>query len=539
MKKLLFNQEARNKLAAGADILAKAVVSTLGPRSRNVAIARKPYAPFVVHDGVTVAKSVVLKDPFEAVGADLLREAASKTNDLAGDGTTTATLIANTLVQEGLKMVGGDFKEGLLSAKHNPMEIKEWLDLYSRKINLMLDKRAKKLKKGDAQKVAQISAGSKDVADLVSKAIDKVGADGLVMVERTQALESTVEFQKGMEFENGYLSPYFVTDANKMVVSYDDAYVLLTDSVIADPMALVSIIEAVWKEGQQKKALLIVAGDVVGPAMSALILTKQKQGVPLVAVMAPEFAERRKEMLQDIAVLTGARVFSKERGDDISNAKLSDLGRVSTFITKTHTLITPLFPDEEELKERAEAIREQIKEEDNAFRKERMEYRLAKLTQSVGIVNVGGASESEVNEKAERVIDAVYATRAAISEGIVPGGGVALRDIAYELADAPEEALSDGVGHLIVLALKAPYERILVNSGMSVEVAEAGFGFDVISKKKVDMVEAGIIDPVKVTKLAISHAFSVAGMILTTDTLIVDDVDESVQKIRVVNNEGN
>lgn len=535
-KKLLFKKEAREKLSKGADILAQAVISTLGPRSKNVAINRKFPAPLVVHDGVTVAKSIRLKDEFEDMGAVLLREAASKTNDLAGDGTTTATLIANTLVQEGMKLTESGLVDGVVSPRLNAMYLKEELEKYSKIITEKLQKKARKIKKGEIKRIANISAGNEEIADLVTEAIDKVGAEGLVMVEPSTSFESVVEYTDGMEFDNGYLSPYFVTDPNRLVAEYEDSYVLLTDMTIADGMLLVPIIEKVINEGQNKTALLIVANDVVGPALQAMVLTKMKSGVPLVAVVAPEYAERRKQMLEDIAVLTGATVFSADKKDDIKEASISDLGKASVRVSQTHTLITPKFPDKEEIEERAESIRQQIENEESPFLKERLKYRLAKLTQGVAVIKVGGATEQEIGEKKERVIDAVHAVKAAMSEGIIAGGGVALRDIAKELEGEDNHVLS-----LIRNALESPFEQILVNSGREDLLKydyDFGFGVDVVTGKTIDMIEEGIIDPVKVTRLAILHGFSVAGTMITTDVLITEeDEDEGVQKIRVVNRE--
>jgi len=529
-KQILFNKEAREKLAKGADILARAVVSTLGPRSKNVAINGFP-RPIVVHDGVTVARSINLKDPFEDMGAVLLREAASKTNDLAGDGTTTATLIANTLVQEGIKITESGIIDGVVSPRINAMHLKEQLEMFSKIIVEEIEMKARKIKKGDIKRIANISAGNEDIAELVASAIEKVGSDGLVMVENSTSFESTVEYTNGMEFDNGFLSAYFVTDPNRMIVEHEDAYVLLTDMSIADPMVLVPIIEKVIEEGQNKKALLIIANDVVGPALQALVLTKLKQGVPLVAVVAPEYADRRKQMLEDIAVLTGANVFSADRKDDIKECKLSDLGKASVRISQTHTLITPLFPDKEEIKDRANAIKEQIDIADSPFLKERLQYRLAKLTQGVAVINVGGASESEINEKRERVIDAVHAVKAAMVDGIVAGGGVALRDIARGMK------ANEPIINLIRKTLNTPYETILSNSGIDFFELPDGVGMDVMKRQEVNMIDAGIIDPAKVTKLAVIHGFSVAGMMLTTNTLIADIEDNNIQKIKVVNRE--
>lgn len=529
---LSFDKEARDKLASGADKLAKAVVSTLGPRSRNVAVNGLP-TPRVLHDGVSVARSIKLKDPLEDMGASLLREAASKTNDLAGDGTTTATLLANTLLQEGLKLIHSGIDDGVVSLGLNPMELKESLLEYSQVISGQLDKMAKKIKTlKDMEKVAAIASGDPIIGALVAKALKSVGDSGLVMVEQSSDFESSIDYQKGMEFSNGYLSPQFVTDPHRMIADYSGGghYVLLTDQSIADGLLLVPIIEKIIKAGQNKKALLVIAGDVVGPALQAMVLTKLKSQVPLVAVMAPEYADRRKEMLEDIAVLTGGVVISQDQKMDLRDVKLGDLGRLRNLkVTQNKTVITPDNPDNEEIKDRCEAIKEQIEAEDNNFKKERLQFRLAKLSQSVATINVGGASETEIDEKRERVIDAIHATKAAISDGIVPGGGVALRDIARTYDKVSEIDL------LVSKALCGPFGVILSNSGIEAGSYEQGEGVDVITKESVNMIDKGIVDPVKVTKLAVKHAFSVAGMMLTTDSLISPEPDEGVQKIKVVN----
>lgn len=531
MKDIIFNETARKKLAEGADILARAVTSTLGPRSNNVAINQKNTYPFIVHDGVTVAKNVILKDHFADMGANLLAEASIRTNNLAGDGTTTAVLLANTLIQGGIRLIDSGITDGVISPKINPMHLREVFLKYSAVITDTLNKKAKKLKKSDIYKIAEISAGMKDIASLVSEAYDKVGSEGLIMIESAPSIKSHVEVTQGMEFDNGFLSPFFVTDPNRMITEYDDAFILLTDMTIADGMLLVPIIEKVIKAGQNKKALLIIANDVVGPALQAMVLTKQKSGVPLVAVIAPEYADRRKEMLQDIAVLTGARVFSYDMNDDLTKIELSDLGKASIKVTQTHTTIKPQYPDTDEIKERAKAIREQIKNETNTFRKERLEYRLGKLVQGIASVYIGGSSEVEVNEKRERAKDAIYAVRAAISEGVVAGAGVTLRDIASELKVID----NDEIHNLVQNALRSPFETILGNAGIRIdEEFKTGEGVDVVTKERGDLISMNILDPVKVTRLAVEHAFSVAGMLLTTSCLISDLPEESVQKIKVV-----
>ena len=541
MKQLLFNQDARAKLAKGADTLAQAVISTLGPRSRNVTISRKGMTPLVAHDGVTVARAVTpLKDPFENIGAELLKEASSNTNDMVGDGTTTATLLANELIQNGLKLsnAGVNMLSGEFTKDVNPMEIKEQLEVYAKRINEMLDKKAKKLKKADYAKIAKISSASDEIADLVTQAIDKVGEGGMVMTGASESFESYVEHKDGMEFENGYLSPYFVTNPNRMTVEYADAYILLASKVIADVKDIQPILDKVHNEHGDKMPVIIIADDVVGFALQGLIQLKLKGTIPTCAVVAPEYADRRKEMLEDLAVLVGGVVYSPDKQDNLANMQIADLGRASVRITATHTLLTPKNPDKEELEERAEAIREQIKVEENKFRKERLQYRLAKITQGVAVIRVGGGSEAEINDKRLRMEDAVHAVRAAMAEGAVVGGGMALTNIAWMLEAEAKE--TDPILELVAKALKRPFEVLMENSGLIAQDCLASIGedtdtYDVVNKRPVDAFKAGIIDPVKVTKLAVKHAFSVAGMFLTTNTIIVEEPETDIQKIRVVN----
>lgn len=544
-KKILFGKEARDKLASGASLLAQSVVSTLGPRSRNVAIYTQE-GPFIVHDGVTVAKNIKLADPFEDMGAALVRESSVLTNIIAGDGTTTAALLANILIQKGLKMVGGGVsKEGVIGTSVNPMALKDRLAEYSSFITKELEKQAIPVTDiKQMEQIATISSGYADLGKTVAEVVKKVGKEGLVMVEEGSGFEVTVDYQQGMEFENGYLSPYFVTDAERMIVEYTgEHYVLLTDYSIMDAMQLVPIVEEVIKEGGGKKALLVIANDVVGPALQALVATKMKVGAPLVAVMAPEYADRRKEMLNDLALLTGANVISADKKDVLSEVKLSDLGRARNIkITATHTMITPLHPDTDEIKDRCDAIKKQIDEEKNDFRKERLQYRLAKLAGGVAIISVGGKSTAEIKEKKERVIDAVNATKAAVSEGLVPGGGIALRNIGLEFIKQKEAGGGpDQIDEFMLDFFEGPFVQILTNSGDSPEkITEllkdkpSTFGWDVVTKKVVDMIEAGITDPVKVTKMAVQHSISVASMVLTTDVLVAEEEDKEVQKMQIM-----
>lgn len=534
---IVFDNDARNKLAKGADILARAVTSTLGPRSKNVAIDTYP-SPTILHDGVSVAKEIKLKDPLEDMGAKLIREASTKTNDLVGDGTTTATLLANEIFQGGLKLIQGGLDDGIIVNKTNAMDIRDRLTLYTDKIDSIIDKFSKKItKKEDRKRVATISAGSEEIGELVTDAFEKVGSDGLVMVEESADFNSSIDYQEGMEFDNGYLSPAFITDPHRMEAKYEggEHFVLLTDYNIADGMKLVPIVEQVIKEYGNEKALLIIANDVVGSALQALTLTKIRTGAPLIAVMAPEYADRRKQMMEDLAILTGGIVISQESGKKLEDVKISDLGRARSIkVTQTHTVIVPLNPDSEEIKERCNVIKDQIDKEENPVKKESLQLRLSKLSQGVAVIKVGGSSSIEIGDKVERVRDAVYALRAAVTDGIVPGGGVALLKVYKELFGE----VMDPVDTMIGEALMSPIKTIIknVDGDVDLDKLKEGEGFDMITKKIVNMYEAGIIDPAKVTKLAVRHAFSVAGTMLTTACLIADEQDDSVQKIRVVNN---
>lgn len=535
VKQIAYEKEAREKLASGADKLARAVISTLGPLSRNVAIDREYPAPNVIHDGVTVAKAIYLKDRFENMGAALLREAASKTNDLAGDGTTTATLLANTLIQEGIKLTQSGVVDNVItSSKTNPMRLRNELFLLSQEIVKRLDKMKKKikLKSKDIEHIATISAASEELGKLIAEAFEKVGKDGVVITETTPAFENSLEIQDGIQFSNGYLSPAFITNPHRQIAEYDDAFVLLTDMTITNPDDLVPLIEAIQSENQ--RPLLIVANDVINPALTALALTKLQRGLKVVAVIAPEYAERRKEMLDDLAILTGGNVIAQETGGNLKETKLSDLGRARHVkVSQTHTTIIPENPDPEEIKERVESIKLQIKESEEGFSKDKLKERLGGLTNGIATIKIGGASQTEVNDKKERATDAVNATKAALSEGIIVGGGLALRKIAREFEGIEGISVSEEAENLIITMLKKPFEQIIVNSGKEVEKIEEQInwdsethGYDVLTDEFVDMFEKGIVDPVKVTKLAVQHAISVAAMILTTDVLITDEPEE-------------
>jgi chaperonin GroEL len=519
-KKILYGSDARKALAIGASKLADAVSSTLGPRSHNVAINREYPAPLVVHDGVTVAREVRLEDDFEDMGATLLREAASKTNDLAGDGTTTATVIANALIKEGMRLIDSKIRDGVVVGSINVMQLREDLIKNSAKICEELSKRATKIENSqEIEKVALVSAGDPVIAKVVTEALDKVGVNGMLMVEESSSFETTLEFQEGYEFDNGMLSPYFATDPHRMITEFTECYVLVTDMRIADAYDLVEIIEQVKAVGGQ---LLIIADDVTGPALQTLVMTKLRLGFQSVAVVAPEFADRRRMCLEDIALLTGATPIFHDTGKQLKEVKLSDLGKAKhVVVSQTHTTIAPDNVDREEVDERIASIKAQVESEDNAYRKARLEERIGKLQGGMAVIKVGGGSVTEMKELKERVIDAVHAVKAAMAEGIVAGGGVTLANIATKLFGASDTVADE----LSNLALHAPFETITSNAGIEVsslfEESE-GVGVNVLTGQTVDMIKEGIVDPVKVTRLAVTHAFSVAALLLTTNVIMTD-----------------
>lgn len=551
-KLLAYNKDARDKLCAGADKLAKAVVSTLGPRSRNVAIDMPFPAPRIIHDGVTVARAIKLKDKFENMGVALLREAATKTNGLAGDGTTTATLLANTLLQQGKNLVEPANTGVLINGTQplvNPMDLRAEIAKYADIIVGHLEKIAMSTKtESEKIRVATVSSGSVEMGKLVGEAVHKSGENGLVMVEETSDFECSVEYQQGMEFDNGYLSPYFVTDPARMVVNYTGGghYVLLTDQIISNGESLANIVTAINKQHGNKSGLIIVAGDVVGPALHALIATKHKLGFPVVAVIAPEYAERRKEMLEDMAILTGGTVITADQGMRIEDVTIGQLGRVrDVLVSDAHTTLAPENPDAEEIQERCEAIKRQIELQDNPIRRDKLQNRLAKLSQSVAIIRVGGSSELEIDDNKERIEDAVNATKAAATEGVVAGGGVALHYIASILTKIG----SDEVYELVKEVLRSPFKTLIENNTNQTyesvlkllelfpetEKKPEAIGYDVVTGRVMDLRVHGIIDPVKVTKLAVRHAFSIAAQMLTTECLIAEEEDESIQKMQIMN----
>ena len=519
-KILKFDLDAREKLLKGINTLTDAVAATLGPKGRNVAIDKKWGAPTVVHDGVTVADAIELEDPFENMGAQLLKEAASNTNKVAGDGTTTATVLAQAIVSEGLKNI---------QAGANPMILRKGIDKAVTVLLGELAKLSKKLTtKEEITQVATISAQNEEIGKLISEAFTKVGKDGVITVEESKTMQMSLDYKEGMEFDKGYASPYFVTNSDKMEVNLEDPYILITDKKIASMQELMPFLE---KFIQVSKTLVIIAEDFEGDVLPTLVLNKLRGSFNVLALSAPGFGDRRKAMLADIATLTGATVISEDTGRKVESVEVTDLGRAARFVsTKDTTLIVDGKGKKKELDLRIAQIRREIEQSDSEFDKEKLQERLAKLTGGVAVINVGAATEIEMKEKKERVIDAVAATRAALAEGIVPGGETALLRVASSLDIVKAESDEEKLGVMLVKkALEKPFERLMENSGynsgmMMSEVMKSNqnFGIDVNDGKIKDLVKAGVIDPVKVTRTALQNAASVAIMVMTTNVLITD-----------------
>ncbi|MGG8496458.1 chaperonin GroEL [Tenacibaculum sp. TC6] len=526
-KDIKFDVDAREGLKRGVDALANAVKVTLGPKGRNVIISKSFGAPHVTKDGVSVAKEVELEDALENMGAQMVKEVASKTNDLAGDGTTTATVLAQAIVKEGLKNV---------AAGANPMDLKRGIDKAVEAITQDLAKQSKEV--GDSsekiQQVASISANNDAfIGNLIAEAFGKVGKEGVITVEEAKGTDTYVDVVEGMQFDRGYLSPYFVTDADKMVAELDNPYILLFDKKISNLQEILPILEPVAQSG---RPLLIIAEDVDGQALATLVVNKLRGGLKIAAVKAPGFGDRRKAMLEDIAILTGGTVISEERGFSLENATLELLGTAETVtIDKDNTTIVNGSGSEEQIKARVNQIKAQIETTTSDYDKEKLQERLAKLAGGVAVLYVGAASEVEMKEKKDRVDDALHATRAAVEEGIVAGGGVALVRAKKILETLTTENLDETTGVQIVnRAIEAPLRTIVENAGGEGSVVinkvvegSNNFGYDAKSETYVDMLEAGIIDPKKVTRIALENAASVAGMILTTECALVDIKEET------------
>ncbi len=521
-KDVRFSTDARDKMLRGVDILANAVKVTLGPKGRNVVLDKSFGAPRITKDGVTVAKEIELEDKFENMGAQMVREVASKTNDISGDGTTTATVLAQSIVKEGAKSV---------AAGMNPMDLKRGIDMAVHEAVRELEKRSKKIKTSEEiAQVGTISAnGEREIGDMIASAMQKVGNEGVITVEEAKALETELEVVEGMQFDRGYLSPYFITNAEKMVTELEDPYILLHEKKLSNLQAMLPVLEAIVQTG---KPLLIVAEDVEGEALATLVVNKLRGGLKVAAVKAPGFGDRRKAMLEDIAVLTAGQVISEDLGIKLENVTLQMLGRAKKVsISKENTTIVDGSGKKKEIEGRINQIKAQIEETTSDYDKEKLQERLAKLAGGVAVIRVGGATEVEVKEKKDRVDDALNATRAAVEEGIVPGGGVAL----LRTKKAVEKLKSDNADvqagiNIVLRALEAPIRQIVENAGVegSIVVGRVldsksdSYGFDAQSETYGDMVTAGIIDPTKVMRTALQHAASVAGLLVTTEAMVAE-----------------
>ncbi|GER58165.1 chaperonin GroEL [Patiriisocius marinus] len=521
-KDIKFDLEARDGIKRGVDALANAVKVTLGPKGRNVIISKSFGAPQVTKDGVSVAKEIELADPLENMGAQMVKEVASKTNDLAGDGTTTATVLAQAIVKEGLKNV---------AAGANPMDLKRGIDKAVEAIVKDLEKQATKVGNDSEmiKQVASISANNDDqIGDLIAQAFGKVGKEGVITVEEAKGTDTYVDVVEGMQFDRGFLSPYFVTDSEKMQTELENPMILLCDKKISSMKDLMPILEPV---AQQGKSLLIIAEDVDGEALATLVINKMRGSLKIAAVKAPGFGDRRKAMLEDIAILTGGTVISEERGFTLENATIEMLGTAETVtINKDNTTIVNGAGNKNDIKTRVGQIKSQIESTTSDYDKEKLQERLAKLAGGVAVLYVGAASEVEMKEKKDRVDDALHATRAAVEEGIVAGGGVALVRAKAVLSKITTDHLDETTGvQIVARAIEAPLRTIVENAGgegsvVISKVAEGkkNFGYDAKSEQYVDMLKAGIIDPKKVTRIALENAASVAGMILTTECALID-----------------
>ncbi|ACQ52812.1 chaperonin GroEL [Clostridium botulinum] len=519
-KSLLFGEQARRSMEAGVDKLADTVRVTLGPKGRNVVLDKKFGSPLITNDGVTIAREIELEDPYENMGAQLVKEVATKTNDVAGDGTTTATLLAQAIIREGLKNV---------TAGANPIQIRTG-------IRKAVEKAVEEIKviskpvngKEDIARVAAISAASEEVGKLIADAMERVGNDGVITVEESKSMGTDLEVVEGMQFDRGYVSAYMVTDTEKMEAVLDDVYILITDKKISNIQEILPILEQIVQQG---KKLLIISEDIEGEALSTLVLNKLRGTFTCVGVKAPGFGDRRKEMLQDIAILTGGEVISEELGRDLKDVTIDMLGTAdSVKVTKENTTIVNGKGDKVAIKERVSQIRVQIEDTTSEFDKEKLQERLAKLAGGVAVIRVGAATETELKEEKLRIEDALAATKAAVEEGIVPGGGTAYIDIIPKIADLTSDIIDVKLGiDIIRKALEEPVRQIANNAGVEgsviiekVKASEAGVGYDALNDKYVDMLKTGIVDPTKVTRSALQNAASIASTFLTTEAAVAD-----------------
>ncbi len=518
-KEILFDEEARRALERGVDALANAVKVTLGPKGRNVVLEKKFGAPTITNDGVTIARDIELEDHFENMGAQLVKEVATKTNDVAGDGTTTATLLAQAIVREGMKNV---------VAGANPMIIKKGIEVAVKRLVEEIKNRAKKVEgKAAIAQVASISSGDDEIGQLIADAMEKVGNDGVITVEESKTMTTNLKVVEGMQFDRGYISPYMVTDADKMEAVLDDPYILITDRKISSIQEILPILEQVVKQG---KSLVIIAEDVDGEALATIVVNKLRGTFKALAVKAPGFGDRRKAMLEDIAILTGGQVISEELGRKLDSVTFEDLGTARQIrSTKEETTIVEGAGNSNEIKARVAQIKKLIEESTSDFDKEKLQERLAKLAGGVAVIEIGAATEVEMKEKKLRIEDALNATRAAVEEGIVAGGGTTFVDIIPVLDEVKLEGDAQVGVNIVKRAIEEPVRQIANNAGCegsvvvnAVKAAANGVGFNALTNEYVDMIQAGIVDPAKVTRSALQNAASIASMVLTTETLVAD-----------------
>lgn len=523
-KEILFNEEARRALGRGVDQLANAVKVTLGPKGRNVVLDKKFGAPTITNDGVTIARDIELPDPFENMGAQLVKEVATKTNDVAGDGTTTATVLAQAMIQEGMRNV---------AAGANPMILKKGIETAVKTLVEEIKKHSIKVSgKSEIAQVASVSAADEEIGGLIAEAMEKVGNDGVITVEESKGLQTALNVVEGMQFDRGYISPYMVTDPDRMEAVMDNPYILITDRKISAIADMLPTLEKVVKVG---KELLIIAEDVEGEALATLVVNRLRGTFKAVAVKAPGFGDRRKAMLEDIAILTGGTVITEDMGRKLDSVELTDLGTARQVrITKDETTIIDGVGDKDVIAKRVSQIRAQVEETTSEFDREKLQERLAKLSGGVAVIEVGAATEVEMKDKKLRIEDALNATRAAVEEGIVAGGGTTFIDIIPALNTL--EATGDvqtGI-NLVKRAVEEPLRQIAYNAGLEgsvvvekVKNTEAGIGFNALTEEYIDMVKAGIVDPAKVTRSALQNAASIASLVLTTETIVADKVEEN------------
>ncbi len=526
-KEIAFSEDARKALQAGVDKLANAVKVTLGPKGRNVVLDKKFGSPLITNDGVTIAKEIELDDPFENMGAQLVKEVATKTNDIAGDGTTTATVLAQALICEGMKNV---------AAGANPMVVKKGIaEAVDTAVKVIVDNSKKVSGSEDIARVATISAGDEVIGNLIAEAMEKVSSDGVITVEESKTAETYTEVVEGMQFDRGYITPYMATDTDKMEAIIDDAYLLITDKKISNIQEILPLLEQIVQSG---KKLVIIAEDIEGEALSTLIVNKLRGTFVCVGVKAPGFGDRRKEMLRDIAILTGGEVITEELGLELKDTQIAQLGRAAQVkVGKENTIIVGGAGDKEEIKARINQIKSQIETTTSDFDREKLQERLAKLSGGVAVLKVGAATEVEMKDKKLRIEDALSATKAAVAEGIVAGGGVALVNAigaVKELLKTSEGDEKTGIS-IVLKALEAPIRQIAHNAGLEGSVIvekitsekKPNYGFDFYNEKYTDMIEAGIVDPTKVTRSALQNAASVASMVLTTESLVADKKEDA------------